>query len=453
MPPSNTKPRWLVTQIEKWLKSHNIEEVEGLVPDMSGIARGKFVPAQKFTRQDGMRLPESIFIQTVNGEFVSEPVISAADRDMVLVPDVETFRMVPWATDPTASVIQDCYHFDGSPVEIAPRFVLKKIIGLYEQLGLQPVVAPEVEFYLVKPNTDPDYPLEPPVGRSGRETARQPYSIDAVNEFEPLFEDMYDFCEAQEIEIDTLIHEAGAAQVEINFLHGDPLSLADQVFRFKRTVRETAMRHHCYATFMAKPMAQEPGSALHLHQSIVDRNTGQNVFSNEDGSTSEMFANFIGGQQEYLPKGFLLLAPYANSYRRFARYLAAPINIQWGHDNRTVGLRVPESKPEDRRVENRVAGADVNPYLAIATSLAAGYLGITQKIKPKPAIIGSAYDLPHNLPRDMFKAMEEFENCAPLQDLLGEQFVTTYVALKAAEYGTFFEVISPWEREFLLLNV
>ncbi|MEM7282669.1 MAG: glutamine synthetase family protein, partial [Pseudomonadota bacterium] len=397
-------------QIDQWLRDNRIEEVEGVVPDMSGIARGKFVPAKKFSKEEGMRLPESIFIQSVNGEFVMEPVISMADRDMVVRPDVNTLATVPWATDPTASVIQDCFHFDGSPVEIAPRYVLKRVLAMYEEQGLKPVVAPEVEFYLVKPNVDPDYPLEPPVGRSGRATARQPYSIDAVNEFEPLFEEIYDFCEAQEIEVDTLIHEAGAAQVEINFLHGDPLSLADQVFRFKRTAREAAMRHDVYATFMAKPMAQEPGSALHLHQSVVRIDDNSNIFSNPDGSPSDNFHHFIGGQQEYIPKALLLFAPYVNSYRRFARHLSAPINIQWGHDNRTVGLRVPESSPKDRRVENRVAGADVNPYLAIAGSLLAGFLGLKKQIKPKPAVIGSAYDLPHNLSRDMFIAMDLFNN-------------------------------------------
>ncbi len=440
-------------QVDKWLADNRIEEVEGVVPDMSGIARGKFVPAKKFSKEEGMRLPESIFIQTVNGDFVMEPVISLADRDMVVRPDVDTLRPVPWATDPTASVIQDCFHFDGSPVEIAPRYVLKRVLEMYKEHGLRPVVAPEVEFYLVKPNTDPDYPLEPPVGRSGRATARQPYSIDAVNEFEPLFEDIYDFCEAQEIEIDTLIHEAGAAQVEINFLHGDPLSLADQVFRFKRTAREAAMRHDVYATFMAKPMAQEPGSALHLHQSVVRVDDDSNIFSNPDGSVSDAFHHFIGGQQEFIPKALLLFAPYANSYRRFARYLSAPINIQWGYDNRTVGLRVPESSPKDRRVENRVAGADVNPYLAIAGSLLAGFLGIKNKIKPKPAVISSAYELPHNLAKDMFIAMDLFQNSEELREALGEHFVEAYVALKSQEYGTFFDVISPWEREFLLLNV
>ena len=146
-------------------------------------------------------------------------------------------------------------------------------------------MAPELEFYLVEQNKDADYPLKPPVGRSGRsEPGRQSYSIAAVNEFDPLFDDIYQFCEDQEIEIDTLIHEDGPAQMEINLIHGPPLDLADQVFLFKRTAREAALRHKMYATFMAKPHAKEPGSAMHIHQSVVDVKTRRNIFSNPDGT-------------------------------------------------------------------------------------------------------------------------------------------------------------------------
>ena len=181
---------------------------------------------------------------------------------------------------------------------------------LYEAHGWEPVVAPELEFFLVEPNVDSDYPLKPPVGRSGRpEIGRQAYSIAAVNEFDPLFDDMYSFCEAQDIEIDTLIHEAGAAQMEINLLHGYPMSLADQAFLFKRTAREAAMRHKMYATFMAKPMAKEPGSAMHLHQSIIDAKTRKNIFSNADGSPSALFFGHIAGLQKYLPGAMSLFAP------------------------------------------------------------------------------------------------------------------------------------------------
>jgi len=437
-----------------WLTEHKISEVEAIIPDQAGIARGKFMPAKTFAAQGGMRLPESVFIQTVTGEHPEETVFSPTDRDMLAVPDLSTIRTVPWANEPTAVVIHDCYLMDESPVDIAPRQVLRKMLGLYEAEGLRPVVAPEIEFYLVKRNTDPDYPLTPPTGRSGRaETVRQPYSLDAIDEFEPLIEDIYDYCEAMDMQVDNLVHEEGTAQLEVNFLHGDAMGLSDQMFLFKRIVREAAMRHEVYATFMAKPMQNEPGSSMHWHLSLVGAASGENVFSQPDGSESELFRHFIGGLQTYLPNVALLLAPYVNSYRRFTRYMAAPINLQWGYDNRTVGLRVPETGPQDRRVENRVAGSDVNPYLAVAAALACGYLGIRNRVEPSPPETGNAYRLPFALPRTLNESLELLEGNEQMRGLLGERFVQVYAAIKREEQERFFEVISPWEREFLLLNV
>src|SRR5258705_13257590 len=253
---------------------------------------------------------------------------------------------------------------------------------------------------------------------------------------------MYSFCEAQDIEIDTLIHEAGAAQMEINLLHGYPMGLADQAFLFKRTAREAAMRHKMYATFMAKPMAKGPGSPMHLHQSILDTKTRKNIFSNEDGSPTALFFGHIAGLQKYLPGAMSLFAPNVNSYRRISRYSSAPINVHWGYDNRTAGLRVPMSGPEARRVENRVGGADANPYLAIAASLACGYLGMVEGLKPSEPISGSAYDLPFGLPRSIEDAVRLLRECRPLIEILGERFVLAYTAVKESEYDTFLRVIS-----------
>lgn len=441
-------------KIADWLSEHGIDEVEGLVPDMAGVARGKFVPAKKFVTAGPMRLPESVFIQTITGVYVDREVISYADHDMLLLPDESTIRPVPWATDPTACVIQDCVDYLGEPLGIAPRQVLRRVLALYEEEGWTPIIAPEVEFFLVKPNLDADYPLEPPIGRSGRqETARQPFSIDAVNEFDPLFEDIYDYCEAQSIEVETLVHEAGAGQVEMNFLHGDALSRADEVFLFKRAVREAGMRRNVYCTFMAKPMANEPGSALHMHHSLTRASDGANLFADADGSDTQLFRSFIAGLQRYVPDCMLIFGPYVNSYRRFTRYLSAPINLQWGVDNRTVGLRVPRSEPENRRVENRVAGADVNPYLAIAASLACGYLGMKQGLEPTEPVSGSAYEMDHGLHRDLFAAINALRGSEAIAKVLGEHFVDVFCELKETEYAEFFQVISPWEREFLLLNV
>lgn len=442
---------------QQWLRERRVTEVECIVADINGIARGKILPGDKFLRSiadESLRLPESIFIQTYTGDYPDEDVTDPVDRDVILHPDPNTIRLVPWYEEPTAQVIADCVYHGGEPVAISARGVLRRVLKLYEERGWRPVVAPELEFFLTKVNEDPDYPLVPPVGRSRRqETARQSFGIDAVNEFDPVFEDVYAWCEAQEIDIDTLSHEAGAAQMEINFNHGDALELADQAFLFKRTLREAALKHGIYATFMAKPMEGEPGSSMHIHQSVYDQATGRNLFVDEAGADTEIFRHFIGGLQEHLPAAMPLLAPNVNSYRRLRRHSTAPINVHWGVENRTVGLRVPASRPEARRVENRLAGADANPYLAIAASLACGWLGISRAIEPSDPMKGSAYRLAQTLPQQMPEALRKLRYSGALKECLGADFVEVLLAVKATEHDAYQRVISSWEREHLLLNV
>ncbi len=447
-----------MASIDQFIRDRKIEEVECLVPDMAGIARGKILPAQKFLkgmRSEGLRIADSVFSQTVTGGYPDEVVISETVGDVYLVPDSKTIRVVPWYEEPTAQVICNAFSFDGEPITIASRYVLKRVLDLYKAEGWQPVVAPELEFFLVDVNTDPDYPLIPPIGRSGRrESSRQAYGLDAVNEFDPLFEEVYDFCDAQDIDIDTLIHEAGAAQMEMNFNHGPALQLADQAFLFKRTVREAALRHNVYATFMAKPMQGQPGSSMHVHQSVVDMKTGQNLFAHAaNGRNTKLFLAHIAGLQKFLPAVMPLMGPNVNSYRRLLRDSDAPINTHWGTENRTAGLRVPRSDAKDRRIENRLAGADCNPYLAIAASLACGYMGMMQKLKPKAEVKGSAYRLAHTLPRTLQDALYRFGSNRRVKEILGEDFVHAVGAVKEAELAEYQEVISSWEREHLLLNV
>ena len=443
--------------LHAFLKENRSTE-ECIVPDMNGIARGKILPDEKFLgglRHMGMRLPEAVFIQTVTGDYPGEEAVTdPAVIDIYLVPDPTAIRVVPWYEEPTALVICDAIYADGRAVEISPRHVLRRVLELYDRQGWKPVVAPELEFYLVKPNEDADYPLEPPIGRSGRaETGRQAYGIDAVNEFDPIFEAVYDYCERMQLDIDTLSHESGAAQIEINFNHGDPLALADQVLLFKRTVREAALRHNVYATFMAKPMQNEPGSAMHLHQSLVDIDSGINLFASEDGEDTLLLRSFIAGLQQFVPAAMPLFAPNVNSYRRLDPKSDAPINVQWGLDNRTTGFRVPRSEPASRRVENRVAGADANSYLMIAASLACGYLGIKSELKPSEPVVGSAKKLAFTLPRHLYDSLAKFVDCQELRTVLGDVFCDAVWYVKTAEYDAYQHVISSWERENLLLNV
>ena len=235
------------SELENWLNVHRVTEVECLAPDLTGVARGKILPRVKFTEDRGMRLPELVVALGVTGEFPKSgpyyDVINPNDRDMHLQPDPSTVRIVPWASDPTAQVIHDCYDRYGKLIPFAPRSVLRRVCDLYTEMGLEPVVAPELEFYLVARNPDPNSLLHPPIGRSGRaETSRQAYSIDAVNEFDPLFEEIYDYCEKMGLNVDTLIHEVGAGQMEINFFHDHPLGLADEVFFFKRKDIDGSLR-------------------------------------------------------------------------------------------------------------------------------------------------------------------------------------------------------------------
>jgi glutamine synthetase len=443
--------------MKDWIKQNKVTEVECIVPDLAGAARGKIVPAAKFLQSNESKLPQSIFMQGITGDYPEEifDEINPTDADLLLRPDPSTIRMVPWVKeDPVAQVIHDCYDKQGNAIAMAPRQVLKKVIQLYADQGWKPVVAPELEFYLIQPNPNPDEPIEPPVGRNGRiEGAGQAYSIDAVNEFDPVFEDIYDYCEAQEIAIDAVIHEDGTAQMEINLMHGDPLALADQAFLFKRTVREAALRHDMYATFMAKPMQDQPGSAMHIHQSIESLETGENLFSTPDGDPNELLLSHIAGLQTYLPDAIALMLPYVNSYRRIVRDMAAPINFHWGYDNRTVGLRVPDNDPRSMRVENRIASADVNPYIAIATSLACGYIGMMGHLRPSDPISSDAYNLPRQLSRHWYNSLHRLRDNQALREVLGELFIDVYVNVKEVEFDNFLNVISSWEREHLLLKV
>ncbi len=446
----------MASVIQQFFKEHGISKSRPSSRTWRALPRGKIMPAEKFAEEEGMRLPESIFLQTVTGEYPDdERAISPSEIDIVLKADPNTCASCrgrpsrPRRSSTTASIPT------ARPVTMAPRYVLQHVLELYAQHGWEPVVAPELEFFLVEPNIDSDYPLKPPVGRSGRpEIGRQSYSIAAVNEFDPLFDDVYAFCEAQDIEIDTLIHEDGAAQMEINLLHGNALSLADQVFLFKRTAREAALRHKMYATFMAKPMAREPGSAMHIHQSIVDTQTGKNIFSERrrHALAAVLLAHRrpaevpAGGHVAVRAERQFVPAHHAATTRRRSTASGATTTAP-----RACACRCPA--PASRRVENRIGGADANPYLAIAASLACGYLGMVEGLKPTEPISGSAHDLPFSLPRNIEESLRLLRDCRPLIDILGERFVLAYAAVKENEYETFLQVISSWEREHLLLNV
>lgn len=442
-----------------WIADHKIDEVECIVPDINGVQRGKVLPAQKFltsVRDRTLRIPGSVYICTIDGQYPEDidSIIPDNDPDKILIADPDTICLAPGFKSPTAFVIADAYNHDGSLVDIAPRAILKKVLALYEDKGWRVVLAPEVEFYLVSKNTDPDFPLQPPTGQSGRaETASQPYGLEAMNEYEDIIDHIYDDCELMGLNIDTMIHEMGAAQLEVNFNHGDPLRLADEVFLFKRAVRRVAKEHGVFATFMANPMAGQPGSAMHMHQSVVDAETGKNLFATAQGRDSALFRSHVAGLIRLMPQISPLWAPNVNSFRRMRPDSAAPINVHWGVDNRSCGFRVPVSDKGNRRIENRLPGADANPYLAMAASLVCGYIGMVERMVPPKMITGSAYNRVRTLPRTLEAALDKFSSCKKVRNLLGDDFFEIFYAIKDHELFNYQSVVSSWEREHLLMRV
>ncbi len=430
-----------------------VRDVECLFADVTGYPRGKLMPAASFAAGTELRICQAIPMQCVTGAYSDDPVFPDSDPDVRLVPDLATLKRSPWASVPRYLAVHDAVEMDGSLCEFAPRSVLKNVVAAYAAQGLAPVVAPEIEFYLTAAMTDPAQPLASPTGKGGRpEVGQSAFSLNALNELAPFWDAFHAAIDGLGIRADTWLHEVGENQYEINLLHGDPVAVADQAFLFKTAAREIALQHGLNAVFMAKPVAGQAGSSMHLHQSVVDAQ-GRNVFSNADGSPSESFFHFIGGLQAYTPDLMLVYAPTVNSYRRYVAGSQAPTNVQWGFDNRTTGLRVPVSGPAARRVENRLAGADANPYLAMAASLAAGLAGLSERLAPALPVEGNGYHQARDLPRTFDAAHAQMAVSGHAPRLLGARFVQGFLAVKALEHDHYLAEVSAWERRYLLPQV
>jgi glutamine synthetase len=438
--------------VAEWAAENQVDFVECIIPDFNGIGKGKTVPISDLEGE--IRIAEAIFGQDVIGAWCEDyDLVNVADVDMVIKPDLTTLRKQPWM-DGMSQVICDTETLSGDVLNIAPRNLLKRIISRYDELGLKAFVAQEAEFYLVARNPDPNSPLGAAAGVSGRVPQKpRSFQVEAMAEYAPFFAELYDFAAIQGIELKGTVQEMGQGQLEVNFNHGDPLAKADEMFMFKRMVRQIALRQGYQATFMAKPMTGSAGSAIHLHQSLVNASTGNNVFAGENGGFSEMFYNYLGGLQKYTPHAMAFLAPNVNSYRRFESADSCPTNVEWGVDNRTTGFRVPLSNAAGTRIENRIPGSDNNPYLAIAVSLACGLVGIEEGLKPTDPIEDSAWDLDYTIPHSMRESLASLEACEPLTELLGERFVGLYIDIKQRELEAFSAVVTSWEREHLLMTI
>ncbi|MDR9865740.1 glutamine synthetase family protein [Pseudomonas baetica] len=407
--------------------------------------------AEGFLEGRRLQLARGVLLQCIMGGYPPARFYGGDDGDLALIADPDQIHPLPWSDEARALAICDADELTGESSNLSTRGQLKKVIARYAARGLAPVVATELEFFVFAPNTDPTQPFRPPVGIDGRrEDGLSAFSVSSNNGLRPFFSEVYKCMAALGLPRDTFMHEMGVSQFEINLLHGDPLLLADQTFLFKHLLKEVALKHGLTVVCMAKPLAHTPGSSMHIHQSLVDIATGKNVFSDANGEPTAMFRHFIGGQQAGMADFTALFAPNVNSYQRLCHPYASPNNACWSHDNRSAGLRIPASAPVARRVENRLPGADANPYLAIAASLAAGLHGIEHELEPSAAIQGE-FEVPDNLalPCTLHAALERLKRSQLARELFGQEFIEGYIASKTMELTSFFDEITPWERRVL----
>ncbi|WP_067520013.1 glutamine synthetase family protein [Endozoicomonas ascidiicola] len=431
------------------------EYIDTLLPDINGFVRGKRLPASSFKKiENGCYLPCSVFSLDITGVTIEEAGLgmTIGEPDNLCLPLLGT--LAPSATDPEkiAQVFLTMVNEEGSDFPYEPRNVLKPIVERFNGLGLNPVVALELEFYLVDPERNKEGTLQPPIGCvSGvRETMGQVYSVDGLGDFAGFLNDVNQLAKSQGVPADSAVAEAAPGQFEINLKHGDdPLAACDHAIMLKRLIREVAARYNYEATFMAKPYEEHPGNGLHIHVSLQD-DVGENVFANSDGEDSVLLRQAIAGSIELMPETVALLCPNVNSYRRLVPDMYVPLQACWGHNNRTVSLRIPVSGREDRRIEHRVAGADANPYLTLASVLAGMLYGIENElVPPAEALPGADNDMPL-LPHRPADALSRLAGNQLLKHYIPQSYIDLYTVCKRAELQQFESHITALETSLLL---
>ncbi|MCC5972064.1 MAG: glutamine synthetase [Pararhodobacter sp.] len=421
-----------------WLRHHpDVKTIRVAAADLNGQARGKRVPvrfADKIVKE-GTRFPYSALNLDIWGEDIenSPLVFETGDADGVLKPTERGFLPMPWLDAPTALLPIWMFHEDGTPFEGDPRQALARVVKKFHDRGLRPVCATELEFYLID---DSGRELRvPPSPRSGkRRPGADTLALRALDAFDQFFTDLYEACEAMDIDADTAISEAGIGQFEINLLHSDDvLKVADDTWLFKLLVKGLARRHGFAASFMAKPYDNWPGNGMHMHFSITD-NEGRNLFDDGGPRGTDLLRHAVAGCLKAMPGSMLLLAPHANSYARMVPGAHAPTGIAWAYENRTAALRIPSGSHRARRIEHRVAGGDINPYLMMAGVLGSALIGIEDALEPPAPVTGNAYDLDlPQLPVTWQDAIDTFEQSPEMARIFAPELIDNLVRTKRQE--------------------
>ncbi len=437
----------------------DIEAVQLVLTDTSGVARGKTVRRHELASvyTNGRPLPCSILGLDVTGADVDETglVWEEGDADRLAFPVPGTLRRAPWLPVPTAQVILSVWHLDGRPEEADPRHALARVVKRYEALGLTPVVAAELEFYVVDPELGPDGMIRlaksPLTGQ--RLVTTQVYELNALEEFGAFLTELQAAADAQALPAETAISEFAPGQFEITLRHQpDAMKAIDEAIFFKRTIRGVAQKHNLIATFMAKPFTGRTGSGLHLHFSMNDGN-GRNAYASEEERGPAIMQSAIAGLIETMHEATAIFAPGANSYRRFRLGSYAPIAPCWGVNNRSVSVRVPIGPANSRHIEHRVCGADANPYLALAAVLAGAHHGMVNKLTPPAIIERDGYaETAERLPTQWADSIAIFEKSDLMRDYLGAHYAEVFTAIKKAELDRFYAQVSALDYVWYLRN-
>jgi glutamine synthetase len=449
-----------LNEANDFLKKHpDIQFVDLLIADMNGVVRGKRIDRASLHKvyQRGINLPASLFALDINGSTVESSGLGLdiGDSDRVCYPIPNTLCNEPWQKRPTAQLLMTMHEMEGEAFFADPRAVLQQVISKFDALGLTICSAFELEFYLIDQanvNGRPQPPMSPLSGK--RPISTQVYMIDDLDEYADCLQDILEGAQEQGIPADAVVKESAPAQFEINLHHvADPLKACDYALLLKRLVKNIAYDHEMDTTFMAKPYPNQAGNGLHVHISILDKD-GNNIFKSEDPATNDSLRHAIGGIIETMPASMAFLCPNVNSYRRFGEKFFVPTSPTWGIDNRTVALRVPNDTADAVRIEHRVAGADANPYLVMASVLAGIHHGLTNKIEPGDPLEGNAYEQTEaSLPNNLRDALRELDDNEVMGRYIDPKYIDVFVACKESELAEFEYSISDLEYNWYLHTV
>jgi len=454
---SNVRPGELDDFLQKFPETRFMDI---FAPDINGILHGKRIQTDEFSKVfgNGSNFVASTPLLNALGDIPENISYGNDDGD----PDLKATAVpgslapVPWARLPTAQCLLELSELDGTPFFLDPRNVLRKALRPLQDMGLNPIIATELEFYLVEHDGDSFKPRLPNIPGSKLPQGGHQYGSFDDLDVDGFLTDLDSFCHVQNIPAGAALSEYAPGQFEINLNHiDDPVLACDHAVLLKRAVKAAARENGLAATFMAKPFREHAGNGLHIHTSLLDGD-GSNVFSgsSKDGEFSDTLRYAIGGLAQSMAESMAVFAPNANSYRRYAHGFYVPATPNWGPNHRDLAMRIPVSSQQNKRVEHRVAGADANPYLVVAAVMAGIHHGIANQLEPGPMVAEKQkIDYQITLPVRWSKSLDAFQAGQILPRYFGEEYHRLFEVCRREESDLFHSQISNRDYEWYLRAV